>query len=65
MLWGRSIQLWTNLVQAFAAAAVAVWASTGNEVNAAVVATLVALALAALGLLANQSATGTLLGRKP
>ena len=64
MLWGRPIQLWTNLVNACAAAAVSVWAAAGNQVNAAAVAAVVALALAALGLLANQAVTGTLLGRK-
>lgn len=65
MLWGRSIQLWTQLVNALAAAGVAVWAAAGNQVNAAAVAAVVAVVMAALGILANQSATGTMLGRKP
>lgn len=65
MLWGRSIQLWTNLVQAIAAAVVAGAAWMGNSIPAAVVATVVALVLAILGLLANQSVTGSMLGRKP
>jgi hypothetical protein len=65
VLFGRSIQLWTNLVQAIAAAVVAGAAWMGNSIPAAVVATVVALVLATLGLLANQSVTGTMLGRKP
>ena len=63
MLWGRSIQLWTNLVQALAAAAVAVWAAAGNQVDAAAVAAVVAAILTILGLLANQAVTGSYVGR--
>jgi hypothetical protein len=64
MLWGRSLQLWSNLVQAIAAAVVAVAAFMGDSVPAGVIATVVAVVLAALGLLANQALTGSLLGRK-
>jgi hypothetical protein len=65
VLIGRSIQLWTNLVQTLVALVVAGAAWQGNEIPAAIVAALTGAILALLGLLANQSATGTLLGRAP
>ena len=65
LLWGRPITLWTNLVNALAAAVVAGAAWMGNSIPAAVIATVVALVLAILGMLANQAVTGSLVGRKP
>jgi hypothetical protein len=58
MIFGRSIQLWQGLVQALVAAIVAVAAFAGTEVPAGVVATIVALIFAALGLIANQQTVG-------
>ena len=41
MLWGHPIALWSNVVNATAAAVIAVWAATGNQVNLAAVAAVV------------------------
>jgi hypothetical protein len=37
----------------------------GDSIPAAVVSAVVAVVLAALGMLANQAVTGTMLGRRP
>jgi hypothetical protein len=37
----------------------------GNSIPSAVVSAVIAVVLAALGMLANQAVTGTMLGRKP
>lgn len=63
MLFGRSLALWTGLVQAIAAAGVAVWAAVQTQPVQAAGAAVVAVVLAVLGLLANKQATGSLLGR--
>jgi hypothetical protein len=58
MIWGRPIQLWSNLVTAAAAAAVAVAAIMGNSIPAAAVAAVVTVVMAFLGLIANSQTVG-------
>jgi len=65
VLFGRPIALWDHLVLVVAAAIVAGAAWMGDSIPAAVVSAVVAVVLAALGMLANQAVTGTMLGRRP
>lgn len=58
MILGRAIALWQQLVSALAVLAAAVILVTGGQVNEGLIASVVAVVMVALGIVANERTPG-------